>query len=163
MAAVILGYRSLNLPHALRVAAATSKSIQKLKTLKFNQRFSRISSVTLAGCGGIFAMYLWNDSADCASNNDKNRNISFPSDPVEFFQKYYQQYSDQINQLGFSGFAGAFSGYAFKRISKEIAFAIGGVFMFLQVDFISFPNFLKATAGSELSWLYQYQLQKTRR
>lgn len=133
MAAVLLGFRSLNLSHAIRVATTTSKNIQKVKNIKLNQKISRFATVTFAGCGGILAMYLFSDTADCANNNDKNSKISFPSDPVEFFQKYYQQYSDQLNQLGFSGLVGAFSGYAFKRISKEIAFAIGGVFVFLQV------------------------------
>ena len=134
MAAVLVGYRSLNLSHAVRILSKTSKNIQQLKTIKMNQRSLRFSTLTFASCGGLLAMYLWNDTADCASNNDKNSSISFPSDPVEFFQKYYQQYSDQINQLGFSGLVGAFSGYALKRVSKEIAFAIGGVCVFLQVS-----------------------------
>jgi hypothetical protein len=130
MAAIVLGFRRFGLSQTLRI---TGLQIKTLKPQKF-PRAKFYSMMTFAGCGSVLAMYLFNDSADCkdASKNPLPGRLS--SDPMDYFNRYYQQYSAQFNQLGYSGIVGAFSGYAFKRISKEIAFAIGGVFLLLQVS-----------------------------
>lgn len=84
-------------------------------------------------------------------------------DPIKLLQKYFQKYSKQFQQLGFSGIVGVFSGYAFKRISKEIAFTIGGVFILLQVSCILYTStlllFLTLSSsvqslGFKLLWVY---------
>jgi hypothetical protein len=151
MAAIVLGFRRFGLSQSLRV---TGFQIKALKPQRFSKtKFS--SMITFAGCGGAMAMYLLNDSADCkgALSGEKNQPPGDPSSgPVDYFKHFLKQYSAQINQLGYSGMVGAFSGYAFKRISKEIAFAIGSVFLLLQVtDFSIPPNSERGTVLIALS------------
>jgi hypothetical protein len=107
-----------------------------------NKTVTRIHKTASFIGAGIFFYFLNPlDSAECAANssnesssnngnNKRNMSVDFSVDSIS---QLITTYAPQINELGISGVAGICVGYAFKRVSREIAFALGSIFVLLQV------------------------------
>lgn len=146
MSSVLIGLRKYSFPAFVKLSARNSTQLLSKKSSHNFQKFLKSNRFgTLLTCSGLAIYYFFSPSAECMpGKSDSPLDDLSSGNFSEIFNKYFGQYSDQINQLGYSGIVGVCSGYAFKRVSKEIAFAIGGVFVFLQVCllFCSFDFFV---------------------
>lgn len=134
MSAILFGMRRGFARFAVRVEAAPKRRIASKASTAVTRNPSRLTRRGLfIGCGAASIMWALSDPIQCASGGGAGAAAKGSSDPSDMISNLLDTYSEQINQLGFSGLVGLCSGLAMKRVSQEVAVTIGGIFALLQV------------------------------
>ena len=130
MSAILLGVRFGVRRFSVNVGRVPKRQVLSEAGV-VSRRISRVSrGGFVVGCGAASLMWILSDPIQCASGGAGGANIP---DPSQIISKFFNAYSDHVNEMGVSGLVGLCAGIAAKRISQEVAVTIGTIFMVLQV------------------------------
>ena len=99
--------------------------ISRSRTMLMNK-----STAYSVGLSTLFGLYIYNNRAHCAANDDAAKKPSDKED--DEITQLIKKASPMISRLGFGGIMGFTAGAAVKRFGEEVAVYIGVGFLALQ-------------------------------